>query len=126
MDLITSAIVQAVGTGLANNIIKDSYESLKATLKNKFSSNSDVIDAIDKLEKKPESTARTATLREEFENAKVNDDPDVRKLAKDLIDKIHAQPSGKKTIDLTQTNTASGNTVSGNFNFAPVQEGNKS
>ena len=126
MDPITTAIVTAVATGLAQDVIKDSYQALKVALNKKFGSESDVIDAVEKLEKKPDSEARKAALQEEFEIAKVNDDPDLLKLARDLLDKIKKQPGGQEIINQTQTNTASGNTVSGNFHFAPVQEGKKS
>lgn len=126
MDPITTAIVTAVATGLAQDVIKDSYQALKAALNKKFGSESDVIDAVEKLEKKPNSEARKAAVQEEFEIAKVNDDPNLLKLAQDLLDKIKKQPGGQEIINQTQTNTASGNTVSGNFHFAPVQEGKKS
>ena len=126
MDPITTAIVTAVGTGLAQEVIKDSYQALKAALNKKFGSESDVIDAVEKLEKKPDSEARKAAVQEEFEIAKVNDDPDLLKLAQDLLDKIKKQPGGQEIINQTQTNTASGNSVGGNFHFAPVQEGKKS
>ncbi|MEH2136970.1 hypothetical protein [Nostoc sp.] len=126
MDPITTAIVTAVGTGLVKDVITDSYNALKAALKKKFGDKSDLVDAVEQLEKKPDSEARKATVQEEVETAKANDAPDVVKLAQDLLDKIKEQPGGQEIINQTQTNTASGNTVSGNFNFAPVQEGKKS
>ncbi|MCM0589386.1 MAG: hypothetical protein HEQ35_10150 [Gloeotrichia echinulata IR180] len=126
MDPITTAIVTAVGTGLVKDVITDSYNALKAALKKKFGDKSDLVDAVEQLEKKPDSEARKATVQEEVETAKANDAPDVVKLAQYLLDKIKEQPGGQEIINQTQTNTASGNTVSGNFNFAPVQEGKKS
>jgi hypothetical protein len=68
MDPITTAIVTAVGTGLAKDVIKDSYEALKAALKKKSGSESDLVDAVDKLEKtrykkKLESLRLMMTLR---------------------------------------------------------------
>lgn len=126
MDPITTAIVTAVGTGLVKDVITDSYNALKAALKKKFGDKSDLVDAVEQLEKKPDSEARKATVQEEVETAKANDAPDVVKLAQDLLDKIKEQPAGQEIINQTQTNMASGNTVSGNFNFAPVQEGKKS
>lgn len=126
MDPITTAIVTAVGTGLVKDVVTDSYNALKAALKKKFGDKSDLVDAVEQLEKKPDSEARKATVQEEVETAKANDHPDVVKLSQDLLDKIKEQPGGQEIINQTQTNTASGNTVSGNFNFAPVQEGKKS
>ena len=98
MDPITTAIVTAVGTGLAKDIIKDSYEALKAALKKKSGSESDLVDAVDKLEKKPDSEARKATIQEEVEIAKVNDDPEILKLAQDLLDKVKEQPDRQQVI----------------------------
>jgi hypothetical protein len=126
MDPITTAILTAVGTGFVKDVVTDSYTELKAALKKKFGDKSDLVDAVEQLEKKPDSEARKATVQEEVETAKVNDAPDVVKLAQDLLDKIKEQPAGQEIINQTQTNTASGNTVSGNFQFAPVQEGKKS
>ncbi|MEO0013293.1 MAG: hypothetical protein RLZZ535_1682 [Cyanobacteriota bacterium] len=122
MDPITTAIVVA----LANDACKDCYVTLKDALKKKFGHKSDLVDAVDKLEKKPDSEARKATLQEEVEISKVNDDPDIRKLVQDLLDKIKEQPGGQEIINQTQTNTVSGVNVGGNFEFKPVQDGSKS
>ena len=88
--IITTAIVAALAN-LSKDAIKDSYVALKAALKKKFGETSDVVDAVDKLEKKPDSEARKATVQEEVEIAKVNDDPEILKLAQDLLDKIKEQ-----------------------------------
>jgi hypothetical protein len=126
MDPITTAIVTALATNLGKDVIKDGYEALKAAIKKKFGDDSDVVDAVNKLEKSPDRDDRQATVEAEVKIAKVKDDPEILKLAQDLLDKIKEQPGGQEIINQTQTNTASGNTVSGNFNFAPVQEGKKS
>ena len=123
--IITTAIVAALAN-LSKDAIKDSYVALKAALKKKFGETSDVVDAVDKLEKKPASEARKATVQEEVEIAKVNDDPEILKLAQELLDKIKEQPGGQEIINQTQTNTVSGVNVGGNFEFKPVQEGKKS
>ena len=124
MDVITTAIIAALA-GLSKDAIKDSYNALKSAFKKKFGSESDLVDAVDKLEKKPDSGGRKATLQEEIENAKVNDDAEIVQLAQDLLNKLKDEPGGQQIINQTQTNTASGNTVSGDFNFSPVQEGVK-
>ncbi len=122
MDQITTAILAALAS-LSKDTIKDSYNALKSALKKKFGDKSDLVDAVEKLEKKPDSEGRKATLQEEIEIAKVNDDPDIIRLAQDLLDKIREQPGGQQSINQTQTNTVSGVTVGGNFEFKPVQEG---
>lgn len=124
MDPITTAIVAALAN-LSQDACKDGYVALKDALKKKFGDKSDLVDAVDKLEKKPDSEARKATVQEEVEIAKVNDDPDILKLVQDLLDKIKQQPGGQEIINQTQTNTVSGVNVGGDFNFAPVQQGKK-
>ena len=47
MDPITTAIVTAVSSGLAKDVIKDSYESLKTALKKKFGSESEIVEAVE-------------------------------------------------------------------------------
>ena len=126
MDPITTAIVTALATNLGKDVIEDGYEALKAAIKKKFGDDSDVVDAVNKLEKSPDRNDRQATVEAEVKIAKVKDDPEILKLAQDLLNKIKEQPVGQEIINQTQTNTASGNTVSKNFNFAPVQEGKKS
>lgn len=125
MDTITVSIVAALAN-LGKDAIKDSYNVLKNTLSKKFGAESDLVDAVDKLEKKPDSEGRKSTVQEEIAISKANEDPDVLKLAQDLLDKIKEQPSGQEIINQTQTNTVSGVNVGGNFEFKPVQEGKKS
>ena len=122
MDPITTAIIAALAN-LSKDAIKDGYGALKAALKKKFGSDSDLVDAVGALEKKPDSEARKAMLQEEVAIAKVNDNSDISQLAQDLLDKIKEQPEGEQIINQTQTNTVSGVNVGGNFEFKPVQEG---
>ena len=120
--IITTAIVAALAD-LSKDAIKDGYNALKAALKQKFGDKSDLVDAVDKLEKKPDSEGRKAMLQEEIDAAKVSDNPDIIRLAQDLLDKIKEQPGGQQIINQTQTNIVRGVNVGGNFEFKPVQEG---
>ncbi len=123
MDPITTAIVAALAN-LSKDAIKEGYGALKAALKKKFGDESELVDAVNKLEKKPDSEARKAIVQEELESAKVNDDPEILKLAQDLDNKLKEMTGGQSVITQTQTNTVSGvGSIGGNFNFAPVQEG---
>jgi disulfide oxidoreductase YuzD len=128
MDPITLAIVTGLAIPTAKDVIKDGYEALKAALKKKFGPESDVVDAVEKLEKKPDSEARKAALQEEVETAKVNDDPEIIKLAQDFLNQLKEQPGGQEIINLTQTqtNTVSGVNVGGNFDFRPDVSASKS
>ena len=94
MDTITTAILAGIA-GLAKDAIKDSYNALKSALKKKFGESSDLVDAVEKLEKSPEREDRQATVKAEVEIAKVNDDQDLIKLAQDLLEK--SQPKSDST-----------------------------
>ncbi|MDF2386613.1 hypothetical protein JMG10_34445 [Nostoc ellipsosporum NOK] len=100
MDPITTAILTAV----TNNTIQDGYNALKAALKKKIGDQSDLINAVDTLEKKPNSEGRKATVEEEVEIAKVNDDPKLVQLAQDLLAQIKQQPGGQQIINQTISN----------------------
>lgn len=121
MDPITTAIIAALAN-LSKDVIKDSYIALKVALQKKFGDKSDLLEAIDKLEKTPDRDDRKATVKTEIEIANVNSDPDLMKLVQDLLDKISEQPGGKESINQTQTNTVTHNNVGGNFEFKPVQK----
>ena len=97
MDPITTAILAAIAV-VSNNAIKDSYSALKALLKKKFGEESDLIEAVNKLETKPESEGRKATLQEEIEAVKANDDPEIVKLAQNLIEELKEHPEGQQVI----------------------------
>jgi disulfide oxidoreductase YuzD len=85
MDPITSAFVTALAIPVAKDVIKDGYEALKSALKKKFGEESDVVSAVEQLEKKPDSEGRKSMLQEEVENAKIYNDPQMVKLAEELL-----------------------------------------
>ena len=122
MDVITTAIIAALAA-LSKEAIKDSYNALKSALKKKFGSDSDLVDAVEKLEKKPDSEGRKAMLQEEVETAKVNDDNDIIRLAQDLLDKIKEQPGGQQVITQNISNVKYAATSgSGNANISGINE----
>ncbi len=104
MDPISTAIVAALASDLTKTAIKNSYNALKNALKKKFGSESDLVEAVNGLEKKPDSEGRKATLQEEVENAKVNDDSEIIQLAQDLLAQLKEQPGGQQVITQTISN----------------------
>ena len=103
MDIITTAIIAALAA-LSKDAINDSYNALKSALKKKFGSDSDVVDAVERLEKKPDSKGRQATLQEEIEIAKVIHDAEIVELAQVLLNKLQAQTGGQQIIQQTISN----------------------
>ena len=105
MDPITLALVAALTAGatsgvteVAKKAIVDGYEGLKALLKKKFGNNTDVSDAIDKLQAKPDSPARRATLGEELTAANAVSDPELVSAAQSLLALIKNLPQGDQHV----------------------------
>jgi hypothetical protein len=98
-----SMIVTAVAAGavaatkdVAGQAIKDGYAGLKALVVRKFGERSDVADAVEGVEKKPDSKGRQETLKEELEAAGAGQDDELVRQAQallDLLDKHGLAPS---------------------------------
>lgn len=112
MDPITVAIFGALGK-LSVDAINESYQALKAAIAKKYGVESDVAKALDEVEKKPDSTGRKETLKEEVANAKIENESDLIKLANTLIEKMRELEKSGSTIDNTFENTK----VSGGINI---------
>jgi hypothetical protein len=105
MDPISTAIVAAITAGattgatdIAKKAIVDGYVALKALVKNKFGGNSEVVDAIEKLQAKPDSAGRRETLAEEIKATRASEEPDLLAAAKSLLEIIRAMPNGEQHI----------------------------
>ena len=123
MDAITLAIVTGLAIPLTKDAIADAYAALKAALKKKFGDESEVVNAVEQLEKKPDSEGRKATLQEEVENAKVNDDPEIVKLAQDFLNQLKEQPGGQQVITQNISHVKYGATSnSGNASISNITE----
>lgn len=97
MDPITLAITAALGN-LGATIINDAYQAFKAALQQKYGVNSDLLDAVDSLEKKPDSESRRDVVQEEVEAAEANKDVDIREAAQALIEAVKSQPGGEEYV----------------------------
>jgi hypothetical protein len=123
MDAITLAIVTGLAIPLTKDALADAYAALKAALKKKLGDESDVVNAVEQLEKKPDSEGRKATLQEEVENAKVNDDPEIVKLAQDFLNQLKEQPGGQQVITQNISNVKYGATSnSGDASISHITE----
>ena len=127
MDPITTAIVAAIAA-VSSSAIKDSYSVLKALLNKKFGEKSDLVEAVNKLEAKPQSEARKATVQEEVEAVKANDDPEIVQLAQSLLEKLKEHPEGQQVINQTISNvkyaatSGTGTASISNINENPASE----
>jgi hypothetical protein len=128
MEPISAAIFAALTAGAisgatesAKKAISDGYSGLKALLQKKFSSKTEVTDAIAKLEAKPDSPGRQQTLAEELKATNASADPELVGAAQSLLELIKALPQGEQHIQhavgtgIAQADRGSTATV----NFAP-------
>jgi len=114
MDQITTAIVAGLGK-LAEPAIKDAYNGLKTLIINRFGEKSNVVEAVEKLEQKPDSTGRRETLKEELSDANANHDEGIAKAAEILLQLLEKQPGGHDQ-NLQQTVHGDKNVFSGTGN----------
>jgi hypothetical protein len=105
MDPITAAIIAALTAGAASCVteaakkaISDGYSGLKALISKKFGGKSDVTEAIEKLQAKPESPGRQQTLAEELKATNASADPELMGAAQSLLELIKALPQGDQHI----------------------------
>ena len=102
MDPLT-VIISALTAGAAASAkdvvaqaVKDGYVGLKALIVRQFGQKADVEAALEGVEKKPDSEARQAVLKEELETAGAAQDAEVIRQAQALLDllKQHGLVSG--------------------------------
>ncbi len=90
--IVTAVVAGAVATtkDVAAQAVKDGYGGLKALIIRKFGEDSDVVDAVSGVEKKPDSKGRQETLKEELETAQAGQDAEVVRQAQSLLDLLTA------------------------------------
>ncbi len=103
MDPISVAVTGALAK-LSEQAVKDAYDALKALIASKFGKKSDLAKAVEGVEKKPESEGRKETLQEEVAAAKADQDQELVRAARQVLDLIKTQPGAAQIIQ-----TASGN-----------------
>ncbi|XOF33821.1 MAG: hypothetical protein ACL93V_00545 [Candidatus Electrothrix sp. YB6] len=87
MDFVTSAIASAVGS-LGLEGVKHGYTRLKELLQGKFGEQSALADAVEQLEKNPDSAGRKAVVAEELAKVGADKDEEVLAAARQLQDKL--------------------------------------
>ena len=105
VTLIVSALLGGLTTGLtdtAKAATKDIYDALKSRLMKKAEKHEDAQDAIVKIEKQPDSKARQELLKEELGKLELDQDDELLKLAKSLLDALKASENngGNYKVDI--------------------------
>lgn len=97
MDIVTSAIAGALGN-LSSNVVQHTYNWLKNLLLHKFGAESEVAEAVKRLEQKPDSEGRKGTLSEEVQAAGADKDTEILKAAEALRAAVEAQATKGGTV----------------------------
>ena len=97
MDPIMLAITSALGN-LGVSAINDAYQALKVALQKKYGVESDLVEAVNKLEKKPDSDGRLGMLQEEIKATEASKDDEILKFAQSLLEVVKSQPGGDGKI----------------------------
>ncbi|GHO73978.1 hypothetical protein KSD_17490 [Ktedonobacter sp. SOSP1-85] len=107
--ITTTAILAAVASGaigalsggvteLGKKALVDSYTALTALLKKKFGEKGEVAEAVERLEKKPDSEARKGEVKEMLAEVKADEDPEIRQAAQAVLDQLKTLPGGEQHI----------------------------
>ncbi len=135
MDPITAAIIAGLLTGVATGATQavaekiggGAYNNLKQLIRNKFGTESDLADAVGKLEKDPNSKSRQGLVEEEVEKSGAYQDAELVNAAKTLLHALQNTPEGEQVVgkfNLTLENSQVGvigdnTTVKGGIHFGP-------
>ncbi|HEY6311963.1 MAG TPA: hypothetical protein VIY52_14320 [Streptosporangiaceae bacterium] len=99
MDPISAAIIAAITAGLvkgagdiAQKALVDGYQGLKSLLARRFGDRSDVVEAVEGLEARPDSAARRDLVVEEVQRSGAGSDEELLTAARDLLARIQEDP----------------------------------
>jgi len=103
--ITTTAIISGLTAIAASGIdeigrkaIGDAYEALKAAIEKKFGSDGKLSQAIDMLESDRNSQSLKLLVKEKVEEAKAEEDGEIRNLAQKLLNRLRVTPEGGRHI----------------------------
>lgn len=104
LTILVTALVLGAAEGLkptASQAVKDGYNGFKALLLRKFGDKGEVEDALESVERKPDSKGRKTMLGEELEAVEAHKDEELLAAAKALLEKADPEggQKGKYKID---------------------------
>jgi hypothetical protein len=116
MDPISAAIISGLVAGatrVSADALSDAYSALKTMITRRFGGDSGLTNAIEAVERAPESQARQQVLREEVASAGADQDRNILAAADALLDEIRTRPGGQQLIQqvISGSGTAAGRDV---------------
>ena len=97
MDLITTALLSALSTGLNNlgsEVVKDAYKTARQAIIKKLGN----AEAIRALETEPDSEHNRARLAKALATKNPDKDPEINRLARQLIQILQETEAGRKAV----------------------------
>lgn len=134
MDPITTAIIAALSAGAISSltdttktVVTDGYNKLKGLLTKKFGASSEVVQAVEKLEAKPESQARKGMLVEEIAAAKAEQDEEILAAAKQVLTLVQPQQASMSKFTIQNNGPVHGQVMESHapitMNFGELPQG---
>jgi hypothetical protein len=122
MEILVTAILGALAK-LSDSAVQDAYRGLKALIARKFGS---VAEAIESLERKPDSDSRRKVLEEELHDSAADRDTELLAAAEALLERVQALPDGRRVVQqISQTVRGSGNIFSGTGDVSVTNPGSR-
>lgn len=105
MDPLSAAIIAAVTAGLvkgagevSQKVLVDGYQRLKSLLARRFGDRSEVVQAVQDLEARPDSAARRDVVVEEVQRSGAGSDEELLAAARDLLARIQEDPAHSSSV----------------------------
>lgn len=105
MDPVSAAIIAAVMAGLVTGagdvgqkVLVEGYKRLKGLLARRFGDRSEVVQAVDGLEARPDSAARRDLVVEEVQRSGAGSDEELLTVARDLLARIQENPGVSSSV----------------------------
>ncbi len=95
---VGKTIGEGAGEGVGAVLVNEAFGKLKNLLRKKSGDDGSVIKSVDELVVDPESEGRKLVLAERLEAAGVEEDPEVKAAARELLDAVRAQPGGVQHV----------------------------
>lgn len=101
---IAAFVVHQASSTAVDRATADAYELLKDKLKGRLGDDSEVVDAVSRLEDKPESEPRQGVVREELDEAGADEDPEIEAAARKLLELMDGQPGASQHVQSIRGN----------------------